>query len=70
MSTTARHDVLVAEVRPVCPHRSLPREAQVEAQVERAWEKVGRESHGDWSEVRDQVSFGYTYRTPGAPNPS
>jgi hypothetical protein len=43
---------------------------QVEAQVERAWEKVGRESHGDWSEVRDQVSFGYTYRTPGAPNPS
>jgi hypothetical protein len=43
---------------------------QVEAQVERAWEKVGRETHGDWSEVRDQVSFGYTYRTPGAPNPS
>ena len=43
---------------------------QVEAQVERAWEKVGRESHGDWSDVRDQVSFGYTYRTPGAPNPS
>lgn len=43
---------------------------QVEAQVERAWEKVGRESHGDWSEVRDQVSFGYTYREPGAPNPS
>lgn len=43
---------------------------QVEAQVERAWEKVGRESHGDWSQVRDQVSFGYTYREPGAPNPS
>lgn len=43
---------------------------QVEAQVERAWEKVGRETHGDWSEVRDQVSFGYTCRTPGAPNPS
>lgn len=45
-------------------------EAVGEAQVERAWEKVGRESHGDWSRVRDQVSFGYTYREPGAPNPS
>lgn len=43
---------------------------QVEAQVERAWEQVGRESHGEWSGVRDQVSFGYTHREPGAPNPS
>lgn len=43
---------------------------QVEAQVERAWEQAGRETHGDWSEVRDQVGFGYTHREPGAPNPS
>jgi hypothetical protein len=43
---------------------------QVEAQVERAWEALGRERSGEWSEVRDQVSFGYTYRTPGAPNPT
>lgn len=31
---------------------------------------AGRERYGDWSEVRDQVSFGYTYREPGAPNPT
>ncbi len=43
---------------------------QVEAQIERAWEQVGREQSGSWSDVRDQVSFGYTYRTPGAPNPT
>ncbi len=43
---------------------------QVEAQVERGWEKVGRESHGDGSQARDQVSFGYTGREPGAPDPS
>lgn len=43
---------------------------QVEAQVERAWEAVGRERSGEWSDVRDHVSYGYTYRTPGAPNPT
>lgn len=43
---------------------------QVEADLERAWERVGRERYGDWSEVRDQVGFGYTYRAPGAPNPT
>lgn len=43
---------------------------QVEAEVERAWEKVGRERYGDWNEVRDQVSYGYTHREPGAPNPT
>ncbi|HEX2187647.1 MAG TPA: hypothetical protein VHG51_02055 [Longimicrobiaceae bacterium] len=43
---------------------------QVEAEVERAWEKVRREQYGDWNEVRDQVSYGYTYREPGAPNPT
>ena len=52
---------------PECRNRPFD---QVEAEVERAWEKVGRERYGEWSEVRDQVSFGYTYRTPGAPNPT
>ncbi len=43
---------------------------QVEAQVERAWQALGEQRSGDWNEVRDQVSYGYTYRTPGAPNPT
>lgn len=42
----------------------------VEADLERAWESLGRERFGDWPEVRDQVSYGYTYRASGAPNPS
>ena len=42
---------------------------QVEAEVERAWTALGREGTS-WSEVRDQVKYGYTYRTPGAPNPT
>lgn len=43
---------------------------RVEADLERAWEAVGRERYGEWPEVRDQVGFGYTYRAAGAPNPS
>ena len=43
---------------------------RVEADLERAWEAVGRDRFGEWPEVRDQVSFGYTYRAGGAPNPS
>ncbi|HEV2150310.1 MAG TPA: hypothetical protein VGR37_23120 [Longimicrobiaceae bacterium] len=43
---------------------------QVEAEVERAWEQVGRERYGDWSEVRDRVRYGYTHRVEGAPNPT
>ena len=43
---------------------------RVEAELERAWEAVGRDRFGEWPEVRDQVSFGYTYRAGGAPNPS
>lgn len=42
---------------------------QVEAEVERAWTALGREGT-NWAEVRDQVRYGYTYRTPGAPNPT
>lgn len=40
----------------------------VEADLERAWEQLGRDRFGEWPEVRDQVSFGYTYRDDGAPN--
>ena len=43
---------------------------RVEADLERAWEAVGRDRFGEWPEVRDQVGFGYTHRTSGAPNPS
>lgn len=43
---------------------------RVEADLERAWESVGRDRFGEWPEVRDQVGFGYTYRASGAPNPS
>jgi hypothetical protein len=43
---------------------------RVESDLERAWEAVGRDRFGEWPEVRDQVSFGYTYRDGGAPNPS
>jgi len=43
---------------------------QVEAQVERAWQALGQQGSGDWSQVRDQVSYGFTYRAPGAPNPT
>ncbi len=43
---------------------------EIEPDLSRAWETGGRERFGDWSQVRDQVEFGYTYRTPGAPNPS
>ena len=43
---------------------------RVEADLERAWEAVGRDRFGEWPEVRDQVNFGYTYRAGGAPNPS
>lgn len=43
---------------------------RVESDLERAWEAVGRDRFGEWPEVRDQVSFGYTYRAGGAPNPS
>jgi hypothetical protein len=42
---------------------------EIEARIQKAWETVGRD-RGEWSEVRDQVGFGYTHRTPGAPNPS
>ena len=43
---------------------------RVESDLERAWEAVGRDRFGSWPEVRDQVGFGYTYRSGGAPNPS
>jgi hypothetical protein len=43
---------------------------RVEADLERAWEAVGRDRYGEWPDVRDQVGFGYTYRASGAPNPS
>lgn len=43
---------------------------RVESDLERAWEAVGRDRFGSWPEVRDQVGFGYTYRSSGAPNPS
>jgi hypothetical protein len=43
---------------------------RVEADLERAWESVGRDRFGEWPEVRDHVRFGYTYRAEGAPNPS
>jgi len=43
---------------------------QVEADLERAWERVGRDRFGAWQEVREQVGFGYTHREPGAPNPT
>lgn len=41
----------------------------VEADVEQAWARLGREGE-DWARVRDRVKYGYTYRTPGAPNPT
>jgi hypothetical protein len=41
---------------------------RVESDLEKAWEALGRDQYGDWSEVRDQVSFGYTVRSSGAPN--
>lgn len=43
---------------------------QVEADVERAWRQAGSDRLGDWSDVRENVRYGYTYRTPGAPNPT
>lgn len=33
---------------------------RVEAELEAAWNSAGRDRFGEWSKVRDQVSFGYT----------
>jgi hypothetical protein len=41
---------------------------RVESDLEKAWEALGRDRYGDWSEVRDQVSFGYTVRSSGGHN--
>jgi hypothetical protein len=43
---------------------------EVEAELQSAWERAAREGFGDWSQVREHARHGYTYRTPGAPNPS
>lgn len=36
----------------------------VEAELERAWEAMGRAGHGSWPEVREQVSFAYGRSAP------
>lgn len=64
---TAYHFGYVASRNP--EYQSRPFD-QVEAQVERAWQALGQQGSGEWSQVRDQVGYGYTYRTPGAPNPT
>jgi hypothetical protein len=55
----------VASTNPEYQSRPFDR---VEADLEKAWEQLGRDRYGDWSEVRDQVNFGYAYRSGGAPN--
>ena len=33
---------------------------EVEADLQRAWERAAQEGFGDWSEARESVSFGYS----------
>jgi hypothetical protein len=43
---------------------------EIEEELQRGWESAARHGFKDWSEAREYVNYGYTYRTPGAPNPS